>query len=259
MAIAVTTVASGGLPVTDVTATHTRLGLHVAEVTKGLAVTKGPGGLPVNFAPVQDWPGIGGGAPVTYVTLDGVATNVTLSNGNLTATRSNTSTAAAGARSLVSSNVGKQYFEVTAGVHNGVNDAVAVVGPATSYATALTGQGGLIAFLGGNIWINSASTGKSIGAVVAGDVVGIAVDWGPGTPTPSLSWVRKNNGSWNGDPTANPATGVGGVAGSGTGLAGNPMLLFGNTGSASGNTMTANFGQTAYANAAPAGFTNWTV
>ena len=56
MAIAVTTVASGGLPVTDVTATNTRLGMHVAEVAKGLAVTKGPGGLPVNFAPVADWP-----------------------------------------------------------------------------------------------------------------------------------------------------------------------------------------------------------
>jgi hypothetical protein len=52
MAVAVVTVASGGLPVIDVTATAPRLGLPVTEATTGIPVTKvtlPAGGLPVTF------------------------------------------------------------------------------------------------------------------------------------------------------------------------------------------------------------------
>jgi hypothetical protein len=56
MALPVVTVASGGLPVVDVTATTPLLGLPVAEATngRGLAVTKvvgGKPGLPVTYVP----------------------------------------------------------------------------------------------------------------------------------------------------------------------------------------------------------------
>ena len=54
MGIAVVTVASGGLPVVDVTATAPKLGVPVTEATngKGIAitvVTLPKGGLPVTF------------------------------------------------------------------------------------------------------------------------------------------------------------------------------------------------------------------
>lgn len=52
MAIAVVTVASGGLPVVDVTATTPKLGMAVTEAPGGIAVTKVTlprGGLPVTF------------------------------------------------------------------------------------------------------------------------------------------------------------------------------------------------------------------
>ena len=54
MGIAVVTVASGGMPVIDVTATTPKLGVPVTEATngRGIAVTKvtlPKGGLPVTF------------------------------------------------------------------------------------------------------------------------------------------------------------------------------------------------------------------
>ena len=59
MATPVVTVASGGLPVIDVTATFPKLGLPVTEALagKGIAVTKVTnGGLPVTFSTVADYP-----------------------------------------------------------------------------------------------------------------------------------------------------------------------------------------------------------
>ena len=54
MALAVVTVAAGGLPVVDVTATTPKIGMPVTEATngRGIAVTKvtlPKGGLPVTF------------------------------------------------------------------------------------------------------------------------------------------------------------------------------------------------------------------
>jgi hypothetical protein len=55
MALPVVTVASGGLPVVDVTSVPPRTGLPVKEATngRGIAVTKvtGKPGLPVVYAP----------------------------------------------------------------------------------------------------------------------------------------------------------------------------------------------------------------
>jgi len=59
MATPVVTVASGGLPVIDVTATFPKLGLPVTEALagRGIAVTKVlNGGLPVTFSTVADYP-----------------------------------------------------------------------------------------------------------------------------------------------------------------------------------------------------------
>jgi len=63
MAVAVVTVASGGLPVIDVTALAPKLGLPVTEAPLvggkkyGVAVTKvAANGLPVTFVTVPPWP-----------------------------------------------------------------------------------------------------------------------------------------------------------------------------------------------------------
>jgi len=56
MATAVVTVASGGLPVIDVTATVPKLGIPVTEALsgRGIAVTKvAAGGVPVTFVVVS--------------------------------------------------------------------------------------------------------------------------------------------------------------------------------------------------------------
>jgi len=51
MGMPVVTVAAGGMPVVDVTATTPKLGVPVSEAARGVAVTKvvGKPGLPVTF------------------------------------------------------------------------------------------------------------------------------------------------------------------------------------------------------------------
>ena len=46
MAMAVVTVASGGIPVVDVTATTPKLGMPVTEATRGIAITVVAAGKP---------------------------------------------------------------------------------------------------------------------------------------------------------------------------------------------------------------------
>jgi hypothetical protein len=91
MATAVITVASGGLPVIDVTATTPKLGLPVSEAVRGIPVTKVlTNGLPVTFSTVPDYPPAGGGA-FTPASLTGlvlwvdasVAASLTLSGSNV--------------------------------------------------------------------------------------------------------------------------------------------------------------------------------
>lgn len=54
MSTAVVTVASGGLPVIDVTALAPKLGFPVTEAASGIAVTKvAAGGIPVTFVVVS--------------------------------------------------------------------------------------------------------------------------------------------------------------------------------------------------------------
>jgi hypothetical protein len=66
MATPVVTVASGGMPVVDVTATKPGLGMAVTEALngRGMPVTKvAGGGVPVTFSTVADYPPSGGGGP----------------------------------------------------------------------------------------------------------------------------------------------------------------------------------------------------
>jgi hypothetical protein len=246
MALPVVTVASGGLPVVDVTAAAPLRGMPITEVVggRGMAVTKVSGTL---------------GLPVTYVTADGqvvpplipaafnpaTVSNTSLSNGNLTATHSNTS--AGGARVAATLTAGKYYFEMTLNVGSGGQDAFGLMLSSDNYLNFLT-NGVAVQRATGNIYSNGI-TGKTLGAFANGNILGAAIDL-----TGRLAWFRKGAaGIWNNDGTANPATGIGGVTVVPT-VAFGPGVCFSGAGTAANDAYTANFGASAFSGAVPSGY-----
>jgi len=187
-------------------------------------------------------------------TFDGVSLAVTLSNGNLTATHANNSSTA-GARSTAIKASGKYYFEVTVGQHNASSssrDCCGILLSTSSNYNDMLSTGtncSLAMYWSGAVFSNNVNSGKSLGAIVTGDVVGCAIDLDN-----RKAWFRKNGGNWNGLAigSENPATNTGGAviaAGSYS-----PAVAFNWV---TGDSQTANFGQSAFAAAAPSGFSNW--
>jgi hypothetical protein len=99
--------------------------------------------------------------------------------------------------------------------------------------------------LTGNISVNGSATGFNLGLIAASAVIGIAVDFGS-----QLIWFRiAPSGNWNGNGTANPATGVNGASISTITGSFFPLMA----GSTS-DKVTANFGDIAFSGAVPSGF-----
>lgn len=192
---------------------------------------------------------------VEYTTFS-TTTDVTLSNGNLTATHANTNSNA-GARSPDGKNSGKYYFEVDrpSGVTHGAFDCIGVLTAAGTFTNLVTnGTNCGTTYAGtGTIWGNGANSGRSI--VWSTNIIGVAVDLDN-----EKIWFRSGaSGQWNGQAigSQDPANNIGGVSisnFSGTTMA--PAVGFGGTGTQSGDTMTANFGQSAFNGAVPSGFTS---
>lgn len=199
-------------------------------------------------------------AGVSYATFDGTATDVTLSNGNLTAQHANTNSNA-GVRSTSLKSAGKHYFEIAITDVGGNSDCVGIVTAAGTFANmgALTPTNCAIVkrFLNPNsgvIYSNGASSGKNLGVgFTDGAIIGIAVDFDN-----DAIWFRiAPSGNWNGDALADPATNAGGVSMSSfsaTTMA--PAVGFGGTGTSSAHNMTANFGASAFTGSVPSGFTS---
>jgi hypothetical protein len=174
----------------------------------------------------------------------------TLSNGNLTATP----TGIGGVRSILSVTTGKYYFELTFVASSsqnvlGVANASAVLAGGSNVAN--TGSGGAVVVSAGSMLINGASQG-SLGAFAAGVACGIALDMGG-----HLIWFRNATtaGNWNASGTANPATGAGGFSlNTLTGGATTLYALSSVAALAGSTAITANFGDTAFVGAVPAGF-----
>jgi len=232
-------VASGGLAVVDVSAIAPLRGLPVSEAAnlRGLAVTKvvGKPGLPVVYTTIG-----AGAAPSMFNPATAIST--TLSNGNLTATHADT-VVNTGARGVTALNTGKYYFEFRVDVAPNSSDKLGLIKPADSYGIAYASVA-----MSSNINVAGSFMGNLGGAFVATNFCGIAVDFDAG-----MIWFRKNALLWNNSGAANPATGAGGFAfAAGTALM--PAVFFSST---AGTQYTINFGATAYANAAPAGFGNW--
>ena len=174
--------------------------------------------------------------------LDKKSDLVVLSNGNLTATGTDT-----GGNNWVrstSAKTGKRYVEFTATtVANsvfGIADLSAMTFPganAKSFGLFYHGFGSI-----------NGTFPDWLTAYASGNVVGMAVDL-----TAGLVWWRTGAGNWNGSGTANPATGAGGF--SIAAYTGTPhhIIVSGDN----GHVATVNFGATAFANAAPSGFVAW--
>ncbi len=246
----VNTVATGGLPIVESTI---GFGTPVSEAApgRGVAVTKviSPAlGLPVIFETIGIAPSL------TLATFNGTpSAGIVMSNGNLTVTHGTTNNAT-GVQSSMTQTTGKYYFEITVQVGIGVGHAAGIKtyagGAFVDASSFANGIGVVPSSATSIIWNNAVNTTKDLGVAAINDVFGYAIDF-----TGRLAWIRRNGGNWNADAAANPATGVNGlvvVAG-----AMSPYVRFTNTGAT--HAFTGNFGQSAFAFAAPSGFGNWGV
>lgn len=121
----------------------------------------------------------------------------------------------------------------------------------TSPASGGDGENGLLSFAeDGTIRMNDTTL-----PTATADTFNSALDVAQGAfdITNQLAWFRTNSGHWNGDSSADPATGVGGIPIALTGK----VYIFGSlqTGFASFPTFTFNFGQSTFQFPVPDGYT----
>lgn len=180
----------------------------------------------------------------TYTTTNG---SITLTGGNLIATSSSGTGSAASADFLRS---GKIYFEFTYNVRANANTLAGLAISGATYSTTAANIVGVFATTG-NIWMSGAATGRTLGALVNGDVIGVAVDLDTG-----CIWFRKGAaGNWNGVAAVRPDYVATGIALSDNLRICSPYAQFG----ATSEQITLNAGATAFTGAVPAGYTSgWT-
>jgi hypothetical protein len=225
-----------------------KLGLPVTEATngRGIAVTKVTAfGMPVVFDT------IGVAPPLVPATFNGTpSASVVVSNGGLTVTHGSTNNGA-GVFSASPQSSGKFYFEVqtqtSIATGHGIGIRVYAGGVFSDPGGGFQNGVGVIVGAACNIWANNVNTTKNLGAQAIGSVFCGAIDL-----TARLAWYRLNGGNWNADVAANPATGANGVVIPAGAMA--PQVRFTNTGIT--DAFVGNFGQSAFAQAVPAGFTS---
>ena len=170
--------------------------------------------------------------------------SATLSNNNLTVTCGagiNTST-----RSVLSQSTSKLYAQFTCNLV-AANCGVGICNSSQTTAQSLSNTNNAMEYFSdGNVYVNGGTT--AIGSFTTGDVIDMAVDL-----VNKRAWFRKNGGNWNANPAANPTTNVGGISIAGL----NPGPWYAASECRGGAQFTANFGQVAYAHAAPSGYVNW--
>jgi len=177
-----------------------------------------------------------------------------LSNGNLTATQTNTA-GDGGVRAVAHHSSGKYYFEIIAGTLQNTNygTEVGITNGSAAFTTISGNSSGVgVAELNsanGVLYINGSYIVRVVSSYNTANVIRIAVDLDA-----QLIWVAVNAGNWNASAPANPATGTGGQSFSAiTGPYYPVVTLNGNT----TDSLTANFGASAYNYTPPIGFGNW--
>lgn len=176
-----------------------------------------------------------------------IGANITLSNGNLTATSAGVDT---GAFSTSSKTSGKLYWEITANTAVGADTGVGIAtGSATFPAACGTPTNADVTYRGGTAFTSGgANIGSFATAWAAGNVIAMALDIGGGTMGVRNVTAGDN---WNKNVANNPATG--GYNGL---VIANPffvILCFG----AAADQLTINFGATSFTGAVPSGYSAW--
>lgn len=169
-----------------------------------------------------------------------------LSNSDLTATCTNPSSN--GWVRSTSSQTGRVYVEFTIITATNTEIGIAHSAASVSFPGADTNSFGI--FNNGYGALNNTYPDWKT-PFTGGSVVSMAYD-----TVNRLVWFRVNGGNWNGSPTADPATGVGGFDVSGGYTGTDSKIIVYLSGS---DALTANFGASAFAYAVPAGFTSWDV
>ena len=147
---------------------------------------------------------------------------------------------------------GSYYFELTNNSPNsGIGANITICSPSTISHTTDIGGSNFDGAIGVGQLGNLCNNGSVGGAIIPrwdipGTVLCIAVS------LPNLVWFRVGNGSWNGNASADPATGVGGV--SLTALTA-PLCVAIDAGT--NFDATVNFGQNPFVYSPPALFNNW--
>jgi hypothetical protein len=177
--------------------------------------------------------------------------SVTLTGSNLIATSGAAGTF--GVRAADKQITGKFYWEVTCNIITAANTGIGIMSPSASlsagfFTSGFTGSCGLIRT--GLIYLDGTNTAAAaFGTIANGTVVGIAFD-----VDARLIWFRLGAaGNWNNNAAYSPVTGTGGVVTNlGRGIPAFPAAVF----TANGDQTTANFGDSAFVGAVPAGFTS---
>lgn len=174
---------------------------------------------------------------------------ITLSGGNLVAANNNSTLSSV--RTVDKQVSGKFYWEATLTSWGHTNDSIGFGVSSASLTAGLAtnaSPGTCSLNRGGVVYVDGVSAGFSFGTVTSGTVVCFAIDL-----SARWVWFRLGAaGNWNNSAPANPATGAGGVAVTvGAGLPAYPMLACQLT----GDSVTANFGDTAFTGVVPSGFT----
>lgn len=196
-----------------------------------------------------------GGAPPSTTTFDPnpavVGTNQVLSNGNLTDTGLSFGVGGT-VRSIANHSTGKYYLEFTCGT---ISNAGFGIGnssyPVNSTFFGQTAEGMGVGY-GLTAWQGPVTGTTTVDTLVTGHTYAMAVDLGA-----RLAWMKDltTAGNWNANGTADPATGVNGASMGPNIAAGNIYVIAGpdNT----GDSITVNFGATAYVGTPPSGYGNW--
>lgn len=148
-----------------------------------------------------------------------------------------------------SKTTGKLYFEATqnGGTSNSMAVGWARVDSVYGSAGPTFGLVCRLNFSSGLLYRDGSNSGTTVGAGGAGVVYAFAADLDKG-----LYWIKKlPSGNWNGSGTADPATGVGGIAYTGF------LTPYAQVQSTS-DSVTLNFGDSAFSGTVPSGYGNWT-
>jgi hypothetical protein len=191
----------------------------------------------------------GGGGPVFDYAIWDAATagaNISLSNGNLTATRA-AGSAWQSVRATKGKSSGKWYWEYTfTGVANeiimGAGDSALSASNFVGSSSQSTGFQAATSFVDVLKYRSATFTGTGAGLWVAGDVIMFALNMDN-----NKIWFGKN-GTWLGAGSPNPATDT---APAFTGVNGTQYAA---TSMFAARAVTANFGASAFAHTPPAGF-----